>query len=232
MKALILFLAFSAAESGDYQKAIPLLNFCEQNSLVNRENHHRFYFYKTVSEFQTLKKEEAQESCKKFYESFDKPPTRYEVLVYQMDYELKKWGEDPLADIARKMGEVSRRLETAYGGKETQEKQKKIVEDLDKLIQETMMKGMKANGEDETGKNAKAKKNGSNNQSPAPDSIIMGGKGEGKVDEKRLREIAKSWGTLPPAKRAEIVREVVRDLPAKYEGMIRNYFEALDKLQK
>jgi hypothetical protein len=65
---------------------------------------------------------------------------------------------------------------------------------------------------------------------PAPDSIVMGGKGNGSVDEKQLKQIAEQWGTMPPAKRAKVVQDITRDLPPKFEPMIKNYFEALNKM--
>jgi hypothetical protein len=58
----------------------------------------------------------------------------------------------------------------------------------------------------------------------------MGGSGKGTVDEKQLRQIAESWGTLPPEKRAKIVEDITRDLPAKYKPMIDEYFKSLNRI--
>ena len=58
----------------------------------------------------------------------------------------------------------------------------------------------------------------------------MGGSGAGKVDEKKLRMAAEVWGTLPPEKRAAIVEEINRDLPAKYKPMIDEYFKSLNRV--
>jgi hypothetical protein len=60
-----------------------------------------------------------------------------------------------------------------------------------------------------------------------PDSVIMGGSGLGLDEE--LRKLAEQWGTLPPEKRAKVIKEVTRDLPPKFEPMIKSYFEALDR---
>ncbi|MCI0704526.1 MAG: VWA domain-containing protein [Planctomycetia bacterium] len=55
--------------------------------------------------------------------------------------------------------------------------------------------------------------------------------GEGPVmEEKTLRRIAEAWGTLQPEERVRIRDRVLNDLPPKYEPMIREYFNALDKL--
>ena len=42
--------------------------------------------------------------------------------------------------------------------------------------------------------------------------------------------IAEQWGTLPAADRAKVIQNITRDLPPKFEPMIKNYFEALDKV--
>lgn len=234
IKFFLLCFALSGIDSakrGDYEAAIPLLNLGEK--VVPKELHHKFYFYKTTAEFLTLKKDAALASSFKFFESFDKPPVRYEHLIYGMQDDLKKWGKEPLSDIARKMGEVSRRLQQAKGGEATQEKQNEIVKDLDKLIKEIEdEKQAKAGAQaQENDKNGKEKAEGQST-TPANDSVVMGGKGNGKVDEKELRKIAESWGTLPPQKRAQVIKEITRELPPKFKPMIEQYFEALNKLDK
>jgi hypothetical protein len=226
--SLILFLGISYAEQGHYDYALPLLNHCEKS--ITPEKHYRYYFWKSVAEFRTLNKE-AQNSCEKFYNLFGQPPKRYDALIYQMQEDLKKWGSDLLADIARKMSEVGERLEHSKAGPITQEKQKRIVEDLDKLIQEADNES-KSKSEAESNAAQKKKSQNGNEKKEIPDSIIMGGKGEGKIDDKKIREIAKSWGTLPPRERAKVVNEIVRDLPPKYESMIRSYFESLNQLKR
>lgn len=64
---------------------------------------------------------------------------------------------------------------------------------------------------------------------PAPDSTIMGGGGRGRVDEKRLRAIAENWGSLPASERARLMVEISASLPAKYQPMINEYFQSLDR---
>jgi len=40
----------------------------------------------------------------------------------------------------------------------------------------------------------------------------MGGAGEGKVDEKKLKEIQEKWGTMPEKDRARAIVEITKDL--------------------
>lgn len=232
LKTMLLILALSginSAERGDYDAALPLLNISEKE--VPQELHYKFYFYKTVAEFQSLKKEEAQASAKQFFDLFDNPPTRYAHLILKMQDDMATWGENPLSDIARKMGDVKRRLEQNKAGLLTQQKQKDIIKDIDRLIKE--QEDAKAKAESE----AQAKANQGNQQAQAPqikpsneagDSIIMGGTGKGQLDITKLRQIGESWGTMPPEKRAKVIQELTSELPPKYEPLIKKYLEALD----
>lgn len=232
-KAILLTFALSGIEQakhGDYEAALPLLDISEQ--VIPKELHHQYYFYRAVAAHQTLQKKEALASLKKFWDSFGDPPKRYAYLAEGMENDLNKWGNDPLVDITRKMGDVSRRLELSKGGSITQRKQKEIVEDLEKLIkeQENPNHGKSEAQEREAQRNKQAQAQSGIKQ-PAPESIIMGGGGKGNVDiNKKLNNIAQQWGSMPPDKRAQVVKELTQQVPPRFEQMVKNYFEALDKL--
>jgi hypothetical protein len=67
---------------------------------------------------------------------------------------------------------------------------------------------------------------------PAVDSAILGGSGEGQVDDKRIRMYAERWGRLSEAERARAVRELTRDLPDRYRIVVEDYFKALSQAPK
>jgi hypothetical protein len=62
---------------------------------------------------------------------------------------------------------------------------------------------------------------------PAQDSAIMGGAGNGLMDEKKLRQAANQWGRLPPAERTRLIRELTRNLPDRHRVVIEDYFRSL-----
>jgi hypothetical protein len=132
------------------------------------------------------------------------------------------------------MDNSGRRLELARAGEKTQDIQKKIVFRLDELIKQLENQNKPGQGQANGGNCPNGGKPGQGNQTqpsnPAQDSVIMGGSGKGTVDEKQLRQIAESWGTLPPEKRAKIVEDITRDLPAKYKPMIDEYFKSLNRI--
>jgi Ca-activated chloride channel family protein len=53
------------------------------------------------------------------------------------------------------------------------------------------------------------------------------------VDAKKLREIAETWGgRLPEPERAKQIAEVMKTLPPKYQPLVKEYFDQLEKVQK
>jgi len=65
-----------------------------------------------------------------------------------------------------------------------------------------------------------------------PDSNIANNGGPGRVDEKKLQEIAQVWGKLPEKERAKAMMEMVKDLPPRYREIIENYAKTLARGQK
>lgn len=233
--------AKAAASKKVYEEAIDALKTVNPEVAVDPAS---YYFFKAVSHHATAMKtgdkEQAVTSIVKLLDDVADAPDRYKMVATLMFFEMQNWASDPkdLSNIERLMDNSGRRLDLARGGEKTQDIQKKIVFRLDEVIKELEAKakgdGQCKGGNCPGGGDKPGSKPGSgNNLNPnqnAPDSTIMGGSGQGKVNEADLRKIAEQWGTLPPEKRAKVVQEITRDLPAKFEPMIKNYFESLDKI--
>ncbi len=241
---LTLAFAKAAASKKVYEEALEALKSVNPEFAVDPAS---FYFFKAVSHHATAMKtgdkEQAILSIVKLLDDVADAPDRYKMVATLMFFEMQNWASDPkdLSNIARLMDNSGRRLDLARGGEKTQDIQKKIVFRLDELIKEMEAKAKPGDGQCKSGncpgggdKPGAGQKPGSgNNLQPtqnAPDSTIMGGSGAGKVTDQDLRKIAEQWGTLPPEKRAKVVLEITRDLPPKFEPIIKNYFEALDKI--
>jgi hypothetical protein len=231
-------LAFAKAAAGKkvYEEALDALKGVNPEFAVDPAT---YFFFKAVAEHATMKKDAAIGSIVRLIDDVDKDdrPARYTELASLMFFEMQNWASDPkdLSNIERLMDNSGRRLDLARGGEKTQDIQKKIVFRLDELIKELEAKAKQSQcqgGNCPGGGDKPGNKPGGNTVQPtqnAPDSVIMGGSGAGKVDEKQLRQIAENWGSMPAEKRAQVVKEITRDLPPKFEPMIKSYFEALDK---
>jgi len=232
--------AKAAANRKVYEEALEALNAkgIDADVAVDPAS---FYFTKAVAAHATMKKEAAVGSIVKLLDDVADSPARYTMVATLMFFDVQAWAADPkdLSNIEKLMDNSGRRLDLARGGEKTQDIQKKIVFRLDELIKEMENKNKPGDGQSNGGncpgggdKPGQGNKPGStvNPTQNAKDSVIMGGSGAGKVDPAELRKIAESWGTMPAEKRAKVIQELSRDLPPKFEPMIKNYFEALDKL--
>lgn len=200
-----------------------------------------FFFYKAVAEHAlgVLKPEHrsaATTTIGRLLDEVPETPDRYRMVATLMYFDIQSWSKDPkdLANIGRLMDNSGRRLDLARGGPQTQEIQKRIVFRLDEKIKELEKQQQGGGGGGGGGQQCPSggPPGGGTTQpnGPAGDSVIMGGSGEGKVDEKKLRHYAEVWGKLPAAERAKAVQEITRDLPPKFKPMIEDYFKSLNRI--
>jgi len=224
--------ARAAANKRAHEEALEALKAARPEDAVDPAS---FFFFKAVSEYATMNKDAASASIVKLLDDVADAPDRYKMLATLMFFDMQSWLNDTdLANIVRLMDNSGRRLELARAGEKTQDIQKKIVFLLDKIINRDPGDGPRTprppgppgNDPDhhpQPGPNPGADQN-------APDSTIMPGGGNGRVNEQQLRKIADSWGTLSPEKRAKIIEDINRDLPPKYKPLIDEYFKALSKM--
>lgn len=228
---IALAFAKAAASKKVYEEALEALNLATPEAAVDPA---ALYFFKAVAEFSTMRREAASGSVIRLIDDVVDAPDRYKRIAIEMFFEMQNWSPDPkdLSNIERLMDNSGRRLELARGGEKTQTIQKKIVFRLDELIKE--LENKNKDGQCNGGNCPNGGKPGSGNtlqpKQNAPDSVIMGGGGAGNVDEKKLRQIAEEWGSLPADKRAKIVDEITRDTPAKFKPLIDEYFKSLNRV--
>ena len=228
-----LALAFAKANANKkaYEEALEALATVTPEAVVDPSS---YFFFKAVAEHATMKRDAAATSISRLLDDVTDSPDRYKMVATLMFFDMVNWSPDPkdLSNIEKLMDNSGRRLDLSRPGEKTQDIQKKIVFRLDEVIKdlENQCKGGQCNGGNCPGGGLKPGNGSLNPSSPAPDSKVMGGAGAGKIDEKKLRQVAEQWGGLPPAERAKVVEDITRDLPAKYKPMIDEYFKSLNRI--
>jgi hypothetical protein len=211
-----------------YEESLAALSGIKPEQTVDPAS---YYFHRAVAEHALMKKDDAMRSIVHLLDDVAGAPDRYTMLGRILFVEMATWTKDEkdLTNIRRLMDNSERRLAQARGGKTTQDIQKKIVFRLDELIKEkeNQCKGGQCNGGCCPNGGNQIGKGTTRSSNPAPDSAIMGGAGNGTVDEKKLATIAKEWGTMPEKDRAKAIMEITKDLPARYRVVIEDYFKAL-----
>ncbi|MGE3807317.1 MAG: hypothetical protein AB7K24_21850, partial [Gemmataceae bacterium] len=165
-------------------------------------------------------------------------PDRYRMVSLLMLYDMQTWKDKDLGAIARKMNVIKDRLDIARGGPKTQKLQKEVVLRLDELIkklenqqnqQQQANGGGCPNGGQPGGASGGQPGNTNQPSSPMQDSNIATNGGPGNVDEKRLRNLAESWGKLPERERARAMAELTRGMPPRYREVIEKYFRDINR---
>jgi len=154
---------------------------------------------------------------------------------------------NPLREVADDMHVVGRRLQEAKTGELTQDKEKTIVEKLDKLIdaarrqQQKQSKGGQGKAQQRQKKRPQPKpasqkkqkqakkpaaaKKKQQKQSPRPG---LGRPGSGKPTGP-IHTDAGEWGDLPPAIREQLLQTQGEGFPLKYRELLRRYYRELSK---
>jgi hypothetical protein len=155
--------------------------------------------------------------------------------------------DDPFLRLTEQIRDAEARLRQADSGDETQELQRKIVDDLEKLIAQIEKQQQQQSSSSQQSQGASQPKPGSPQQQPGQqpgqgnsESSQSRDSQEGtrnstarKPDPGNLRSmLEKVWGTLPERERQAVMQTSVDDFPAKYQFVIEEYFKALLKREE
>lgn len=201
---LKLFLARALTNKRLHEDALALLRTLTPEQLIDPAS---YYFYRAVCENKLRLKEDGLLSARRLLTSMQNTaPERYLVVTTLMQDEMQKWEDQDLGDVARRMEEIEGRLDNAQGGAKTQEKQKEVINLLDKLIKDMESQCQQCNNASSQGQ--------AKTQQPAQDSKIMNGAGPGEVENKKLILTADVWGKMPEKEKVKALEAVNRQLPA------------------
>jgi hypothetical protein len=173
---------------------------------------------------------EAYQGFHVFLERYPDAPERYRALALQIVRELESEYLSPLLDVAGKMQDAARLLERARADDPTQEKQKQVVELLEKLIElaEQMEKSGSGSGGGKSSGGGSA--SGTNSSSPAQDSFLP----TGSTTTGNLRRVSRgdpdeAWGDLRDKEREEALQFLKERFPGRYHEMLKEYYRALSE---
>jgi hypothetical protein len=206
----------SSLLNGDYRAAEKTFKSIEQRSsshLYNYVGMHLAWYNNDISL--------AQRYAYNILDSFSQepPPLRYQALAYIVGDVSTHFSKEGLDNVQRNMNKSKIDLKSGYADNQVSINQKEILDALDKMIKEKETPKIKAS----------ASALGNIPEKPAEDSNVNGVSGEGKVDNKKLVELEKAWGSLPEKERARAVIEITKDLPPKYRVVIEEFFKSLSK---
>ena len=169
------------------------------------------------------------------------PPVEAGAAVAKPD--AKEKPENPVLKLSAMMKNAGKLLDTVGTGEPTQKEQKKILAELDRLIEMAQKSSSSSSSQQQQKQQQKQKQGQPKNSqqkpgnaktgqgkgtSPAPNETDVLGSvktrlGEGAPD---LRAI---WGKLPDAPRDDVMQLLREKLPMKYKQLLYLYFKALSE---
>jgi len=193
-----------------------------------------YLFHKAVAEHGLGRAREAAATITRLLDDVPDAPERYKQLASLMVFDMMTWKDKDLGAVARLMDNVGRRLELGRAGPQTRKLQGDVIAILDKLIEDDTDGPRTPNPdppppgpEDPEGPG----KTGRQTNDPLDDSIPASTRGDGKVSEKRLKELAGVWGKLPEKERPKVMQELTREMPPRYRDIIEKYFKELSRAE-
>lgn len=182
-------------------------------------------FHRAACQHWLLEADVAVESLDRLLERAGEIPVRYERVARLLRADLATLEDESLDHIARRMRDVTRRLDMGRAGPKTLAVQDGVIESLDKMIKKIEQQQQQQQQQSQASGGAGGGGRGGNG-APMDDSRIAGGKGPGEVTKRDIGE-SDGWGKLPPHKREEALQQIGREFPSHYREAIEQYFKRL-----
>jgi hypothetical protein len=166
-----------------------------------------------------------------------------EQLRRELGAAAEKEEDNPVLGIARRMMDVQTRIADADGGEKVQDDEKRIVADLDKLIEQAKKSCCKCSGScskpgqassrtsNPSGKKPGSKPGSKPSTKPAQQSSQRPAeKKTVKADPEEMKNLIKDlWGELPPNVREQMMQNPTEQFVPQYESMIEEYYRRLSE---
>lgn len=219
--ALRLWLGRELVRQERFDEALPLLAGLDVATSVDPAT---LLFHRAACQHWLLQTEAAIESLDTLLERAGEIPTRYERIARLLRADIGKLEEGSLDHIARRMRDITRRLDLGRAGPTTRNVQDGVVESLDRLIKQLEDQQQEGDGGSAAGAGGAGGQGGV--AKPMDDSRLAGGQGKGEVRSRDLGS-GEGWGNLPPHAREAAIQQIGREFPPHYREAIELYFKRL-----
>jgi len=232
MLNLIMILLLSVSQQAINENNFVLAEEILSHIIVFPAEYNNYYYQKLLVDYSLNKKENVLKDLLALQDSFEPLNRRQQAMTFLIGQEVVFW-TNGLDDINREMTKSRNRLKNLDPNKDTQEIQKKIVDKLNKYIEELENPPPPGSPGDPNDPNPKKgpPKPSSDSDNPLDDSKIMGGKAKGINSDKEFRKFAEQWGSLPPKEREKVVTEITKEIPPKYREFWDLYVKSLNKVK-
>ena len=213
---------YGTAEPGSATLDIPIYSYFEPE----------IAFLRGFCLLADLQYEAAQIALDEFVTTYPEASQRLVVAGKQMLMELLNRQPEQLGEVVDLMNYSGRRLHQSDSGETTRERQQRIIDILDQLIEEAEEQEKNSSSSSSGGGSGggRSQQGGPNPSNPMQDSMLPGGQAQqGALREQRRANPGEMWGAMPPAQRERILQALHDNFPRRYRQLVEQYFEELAK---
>jgi tetratricopeptide (TPR) repeat protein len=218
--AIRLWLGRELVRQERFDEALPLLTNLDVATSVDPA---ALLFHRAACQHWLLDADGALESLDRLLEREAEIPVRYARLARLLRSDAAALEADSLDHIARRMRDVTRRLDHGRADPDTRSVQKSVIASLDKLIDDLEQQQRQQQPQGGAG-------SGGGGLGPAgrpmDESRSAGGRGTGEVQKRDIGS-GDGWGNLPPHEREQALQQIGREFPPHYREAIEQYFKRL-----
>ncbi len=197
-------------------------------------------FLRGICLLSDMQYEKAYKALDEFLKSYTGASQRLVISAQQILAELAGRRPESMGDVVDLMGYSRRRLVFGEADEPVQQRQTRIIELLDKMIEEaeqdeqSSSSSSSGGSQSEQQKQQQQQKDGSGSQQsqqkPMERGRLPGGDAqEGELGAQRRANPADRWGSMPPAQREQILQALRDSFPSRYRQLVEQYYEELAK---
>ncbi len=168
----------------------------------------------------------ARAALEAFLTQYPDAPERLTLAARQMLAELSTRQPGRISDVVDLMTFSQRRLKNLDSSELVRTRQQRIIDILDRMIEEAENKEKSDSGGGGGGSGS-----GKTPSSPMQDSQLPGGgaSGGGALGQAPKASPGEMWGAMPAANREAILQALRESFPGRYRHLVEQYFEQLAK---
>lgn len=173
---------------------------------------------------------EAEDALLRFLRRYPDTSQRLLMAARQMLAELENRQPGQIGEIVDLMDFAGRRLTHGHTGQPVQGRQERIVDLLDRLIEEAEEQENSSSNSSSSGGGGGGSSGGPSPSTPMQDSQLPGGQAaEGALQAGRRANPGDVWGAMPPDERERILQALRDNFPSRYRQLVEQYYEHLGK---
>lgn len=230
------FLARARMQQENFERAVELLTQVAEEAPPRTSYGGESLFRLAICQRRMMQTQEAQKSISRFLRRYPDAPEWQRARAKDLLVELMTYRDGGLQEANELMRYSRRRLKLQKIDDTTQNRQKRIVDILNKIIEQAKKQQSKGSGQSgsqggmASGSGSGPPSGNAQPSSPATESGLPGGSSSmGELSRVIRGRKGESWGNMPPKERERALSHIKSNFPERYRELVEQYYKSLQE---